>query len=260
MSARSLAGALPGLAVVATLLALWEALSRADAIAPVYLPAPSAIGAVLHDQLAQGTLWAPLGATVRRVVLGWLAAVLLGVVLGAAIGLSRTARELFVPSLEFLRPLPASALVPAVILLLGLSEQMVLAVVVAGTIWPVLLESVHGFESADPQLLDAVRLLRLSPRRTLTKVLLPHAVPHILAGARVSIALALILTVVAEMLASRPGLGFGILLAARSFQAPAVFAGVAWLGLIGIVTNQAMLLLEAWWLRPETRGFSRTLP
>lgn len=252
MSARRIARALQGVAFLAALLALWEALSRAGAIPAVYLPAPSAIGAVLADQLRQGTLWAPLGGTVRRVVAGWLSATALGVVLGAAIGLNRTARELLVPTLEFIRPLPASALVPAIVLLLGLSEPMVLAVVVLGTIWPVLLETVHGFESADPTLLEAVRLLRLSPWRTLVHVRLPNAVPHILAGARVGIALALILTVVAEMLSSRPGLGFGILLAARSFQAPAVFAGVAWLGLIGIATNQAMVVLETRWLRWRT--------
>jgi ABC-type nitrate/sulfonate/bicarbonate transport system permease component len=180
---------------------------------------------------------------------GWLLASLLGVLLGAAIGSSRTAREFLNPMLEFMRPLPASAIIPPAILFLGLSHEMSTAVIAFGAIWPVLLSSVHGFANVEPQLVDVSSALRLSRAQVLWKVEIPSAMPDIISGARVSLAIALILAVVTEMLASQPGLGQNILLAQRSFRSPELYAGVVTLGVLGFLINQCLIVLERRLLR-----------
>jgi len=233
----------------AALLIAWQLLAERQIISPVFFPSPSRTLGELWRQAAQGELWKPLGETSLRMFYGWALASLLGVVLGAAIGSSRAAREFLGPLLEFLRPLPASAIIPPAILFLGLSNEMAVAVIAFGAVWPVLLASVHGFASMEPQLLEVSAALRLSRAQSLAKIAIPGALPEILAGARVSLAISLILAVVTEMQASQPGLGQNILLAQRSFRSPELYAGVVTLGLMGFLINHAILALERRLLR-----------
>jgi ABC-type nitrate/sulfonate/bicarbonate transport system permease component len=113
----------------------------------------------------------------------------------------------------------------------------------------VLLASVHGFANVEPLLQELSASLRLSRAQFLAKVAIPSALPDILAGARVSLAIALILAVVTEMQASQPGLGQNILLAQRTYRSPELYAGVFTLGLLGFAINQALIVLERRMLR-----------
>lgn len=236
-------------AFAALLIALWEILVDHGHISRVFFPAPSRAFAVLQEWVSSGELWGPLAGTIWRTFAGWLAATALGVILGAVIASSTVTRDLFEPTVEFLRPLPSSAMIPPAILLLGLTDSMVLAVVVFGSIWPILLGAIHGFRSVEPRLMELSRALRLSRTRRLWRIALPNALPEIFAGMRVSLAIALIITVVAEMLSSRPGLGQLILLAARAFRSPEIFAGVFLLGAIGFLSNLLLERVEAHFLR-----------
>ena len=228
----------------AALLGLWQLLADRQIISPVFFPSPTRTLGELWFQVSTGRLWDPLGATTLRMFYGFLLASLLGVVLGAAIGSSRAAREFLAPLLEFMRPLPASAIIPPAILIFGLSATMATAVIAFGAIWPVLLASVHGFANVEPLLQELSASLRLSKAQFLLKVAIPSALPDIFAGARVSLAIALILAVVTEMQASQPGLGQNILLAQRTYRSPELYAGVVTLGLLGFLINQALILLE----------------
>ena len=238
----------------AVLLVLWQLLADRQFISPVFFPTPSRTLAELYRQIAEGTIWAPLAATALRMFYGWVLASLLGVAIGAAIGSSRTARDYLEPLLEFMRPLPASAIIPAAILFLGLSNAMSISVIAFGAIWPVLLASVHGFASVEPQLLEVCGALRLNRVQFIAKIAAPNALPDILAGARVSLAISLILAVVTEMQASQPGLGHNILLAQRSFRSPELYAGVVTLGLMGFVVNHILLKAEERLLRWRAPG------
>jgi sulfonate transport system permease protein len=231
------------------LLALWQLAAEYRLISPIFFPSPTRTLGELWHQISGGSLWDPLLQTLLRMFYGWVLASLLGVVLGAAIGSSRMARDFLEPTLDFLRPLPASAVIPAAILFLGLTNEMAVSVIAFGAIWPVLLASVHGFASIEPQLLQVSAALRLSRSQMLWKVSIPGALPDILAGARVSLAIALILAVVTEMQGSQPGLGQNILLAQRSYRSTEIYAGVVTLGLMGFAINHAIVLLEHWLLR-----------
>ena len=194
-----------------------------------------------------------VGHIVLYLVLGWLLASLAGIALGVVVGLSATVRAYLQPMLEFVRPLPASALLPLAIAIFGLNPAMVLAVVAFGAMWPVLLGTIHGLVAVQPRLQEVARCLGLSRRAYVWKIGLPNALPDILAGMRLALTVALIVSVVGEMIASQPGLGQAILLAARAFRASELFAGIVLLGLIGLVSNALLALAEAQWLKWQRR-------
>lgn len=223
------------------LLAVWQALAVLEVISPLFFPSPLRTMSELWSQIASGRIWAPFSATVVRMVYGWLMASLLGIVLGALIAGSRLGKLLLTPMLEFIRPMPASAIIPVAILAFGLSNTMSTAVIAFGSIWPVLLAAVQGFSTVEPRLYEMAAAMRMSAWDRFCKVSLPGAMPDILAGAKVGLAVALILAVVTEMQASLPGLGQSILMAQRSFRTPELYAGVVMLGMIGF---GATLLLQ----------------
>lgn len=238
---RSAAGSF---AVLLGVLALWAAVTQAQLISRVFLPSPGAVWASLVEGLTQGDLAHHTAQTVQRMALGWVLASLFGVALGALVGVSATVRAWVQPTLEFMRPLPASAVLPLAISLFGLSGSMVLFVVAFGSMWPVLLATVHGFVHLHPTLREVAQQLQLSRSAFVFKLGLPNALPDILAGLRLSLTVSLIVSVVGEMLASQPGLGQSILLAARSFRAADLFAGIVLLGLIGLLSNAALAWAE----------------
>lgn len=238
--------------VLLLLLVLWWAVTQAGLVSRVFLPSPQAAWGSLVEGLVEGDLGAFTWATVQRMLLGWGLACLAGVALGVLIGLSDTARAWLQPTLEFVRPLPASAVMPLAISIFGLSSGMVVAVVAFGAMWPVLLGTLHGLASVHPRLREVSQALQLSRTAFVRDIGLPHALPDILAGARLALTVALIVAVVGEMIASQPGLGQAILLAARSFRASELFAGIALLGAIGFTSN-ALLAFAARRLMPWQR-------
>jgi sulfonate transport system permease protein len=227
------------------LIGLWQLVANAELVSPVFLPGPDrAFGALLNG-FGTGEIMPRLGGTVGRMIFGWLLASLAGIVIGALIGTSRVATAYLQPTLEFLRPLPSSAVIPIAIAMFGRSEPMILSVIAFGALWPTLLATVHGFSAVEPRLYEVSNVLGLSRIEVIRKIALPSALPDILAGMRLSATVSLILTVVGEMLTSRSGLGEWIILAASSFQAADVFAGVVLLGAVGYITSQVLSFAES---------------
>ncbi|MDB5873440.1 MAG: transporter permease [Ramlibacter sp.] len=231
-------------AVLSGLLCLWWLASHQEWVSKVFLPTPEATLSSLGEGLSEGKLKEFTAATVERMLLGWLLASFAGIALGALIGISAAARAWIQPTLEFVRPLPASAVLPLAISIFGLNPGMVLFVVAFGAMWPVLLATVHGFASVEPRLREVCGALQLSRAAFIWKIGLPSAMPDILAGMRLSMTVSLIVAVVGEMIASQSGLGQAILLAARSFRASELFAGIALLGLIGFASNALLAAAE----------------
>ncbi|WP_412065424.1 ABC transporter permease [Rhizobium sp. SYY.PMSO] len=242
-----------GLLLAAALVGLWQWVADHRLVSPVFLPGPDRAWAALIKGFSTGDLMGKLLATIERMFWGWLVASLVGIVLGAAIGISASLRYFLGPTLEFLRPLPASAIIPVAIALLGLSDGMVLSVIVFGALWPVLLSTIHGFASVEPTLYEVGRALGLSRGATIVKIALPSASPDILGGMRLGLTVALIVAIVCEMLAGRDGLGNWILLAARAFRAPDLYAGVILLAALGCLTSFALAGVEARLLRWHRR-------
>jgi ABC-type nitrate/sulfonate/bicarbonate transport system permease component len=246
---KALGWRLASLAVLAALVALWAEVAALKLVPPLFLPSPLRAGQALVAGFARGDLTSKLQGTLAHMATGWLAASLAGVALGALIGSSALMRAYVGPTLEFLRPLPASAVIPVAIAIFGLTPQMAVGVIAFGSIWPMLLSTVHGFASVEPRLIEVSRALGMSRLAVAGKIALPSALPDILAGARLGLTVALILSVVCEMIAGLDGLGAWELVAARAYRSPDIFAGVLLLGALGIVANSALSALEARALR-----------
>ena len=241
MKARAL---LESSALLALLIVLWWIATHAAWVSRVFVPTPEAALASLVSGLAGGELAGFTWQTLQRMLLGWLLASAAGIALGALIGMSATARAWLQPMLEFVRPLPASAVMPLAIAIFGLGGGMVLFVVAFGAVWPVLLATVHGFASVEPRLREVAAALQLPRASFVWKMGLPSALPDILAGMRLAMTVSLIVAVVGEMIASQAGLGQAILLAARAFRASDLFAGIALLGALGFASNALLALAE----------------
>lgn len=226
------------------LIASWQVIANLRLVSPVFLPGPDRAWFALVSGFGSGDLQVKFLGTVERMILGWFLASLVGIAIGATIGTSSRARIYLQPTLEFLRPLPSSAVIPIAIALFGRSEAMVLSVIAFGALWPTLLATIHGFSAVEPRLFEVSEVLGLSRMEVIRKVALPSALPDILAGMRLSATVALILTVVGEMLTSRDGLGQWIILSAQSFQAANVFAGVILLGMIGYIAALILTFAE----------------
>jgi sulfonate transport system permease protein len=233
-----------GVAGLAAVIVVWHLVTTGGMVSKAFLSSPGDTFDALRRGIATGELAGQTKATVLRMINGWLLASIVAIALGSLIGISQTARDFLRPMLAFLRSLPASAVIPVAISLVGLGPSMVLGVVVFGSVWPTLLATVQGFATVEQRLRDVAQVLHLSKSAFIWKIGLPNAVPDIVAGMRLSLTVALILSVIGEMLSGQEGLGTAILLAARAFRAPELYAGIAMLGLIGLVSSYGLLLVE----------------
>ncbi|HJX78353.1 ABC transporter permease [Glutamicibacter sp.] len=182
--------------------------------------------------------------SIGKFIAGFLLAGLGGILLGLMIGMSRWLGAALDPLIQFFRAIPPPALLPVALLLFGIGTTMNIAVIVAGSIWPVLLNTIDGVRALDPQVVDMTRSYRLSRTQRIFKVLLPAAAPQIFAGLRVTLQLAIILIVVSEMFASTAGIGFYVLNSQQFFAVPETWAGTIVLGLLGYVATAIFVLIE----------------
>lgn len=161
-------------------------------------------------------------------------AVVLGIAAGTVIGLVRWLRELLEPLLEFFRAIPPPVLIPVFVALLGVGDQMKIAVIVFGAVWPVLLNTVDGVRATDAVMVETARSFALTPRERLFALVLPAASPRIMAGVRQTLSIALIMMVISEMFFSSSGLGFQIAYFQRNYLIAQMWSGIVLLGLIGV--------------------------
>ncbi|WP_159501612.1 ABC transporter permease [Microbacterium sp. 18062] len=171
--------------------------------------------------------------TVARIVGGFLVAVVLGVALGVVLGLNARIRQAVEPLLEFFRALPPPVLVPIFIIFLGLGDDMRIVVIAVGAIWPILLNTVEGVKGYDRVLSDTCASFGVRGWRRMTELILPSALPQIVAGMRTALSIAIIMAIISEMFGGTNGVGQAIIYAQRRFDTPEMWSGVLVLGLIG---------------------------
>lgn len=179
-----------------------------------------------------------------RVLLGWALAGVIGIVLGTVLGRSRTGMDYVGPLFAFFRALPSPALVPVFILLFGIDSGMKLSLIVFGCVWPILLNTVDGVRSVDSVKTDTARSFSTPRAQWVTMVVLPTALPKIFAGLRVSLAIAVILMVVSEMVGVTSGIGYQLIYAQQQVQYTTMWAWIVLLGIIGYGLNLALLAVE----------------
>ncbi|WP_208509977.1 ABC transporter permease [Variovorax paradoxus] len=239
-----LARAASGIALVIALLALWEASARLGWVDSLNWPPFTAVLAALRDGLWSGELPALLGNTLGYMLVGYAAGSAAGIALGLLLGLSPLLMRIVSPLVEALRPIPISAIVPPLILFLGVGDALKIFIVAFSSFFPVLINTVAGVRDGSPVLRQTARTLRLSRAATLRKLVLPGALPAIFAGLRTSLGIALVVAIIAEMVAGASGIGYFIVQAQYAMQPAPMYAAVLCLSLAGYALNRAILRFE----------------
>lgn len=226
-------------------LVLWQLLRVAGVLPSTSVPAPWTVFGALATELASGALVTPLRETVTVFSYGLLVTLVVAVPLGLLVGLSQWTDAALGVLFDVVRPVPAVALVPVAIVLLGLGTRMQVPLIVLAAMWPVVFNTSYGVRNVDPALLDSGRSLGLSRLALIRRVVLPAALPAILTGVRLAAAIAVVLTVVTEIVASATGLGYYVSLTQQSGRYADSLAGVVLAGLFGCVVNGVLVLLES---------------
>jgi ABC-type nitrate/sulfonate/bicarbonate transport system permease component len=249
-----------GLAGVVGVVALLELAVRTGLLPEAWFPPPSAIFPAFAELVTSGELFLPLGQTLQGWVLGILAATVVAVPLGVLIGSLEIAHRLTRFMLEFLRPIPPVALIPAAVLIFGSNLDMKVFLIAFGTFWPVLLQTVYGVHDVDPTARDTARSYGLGPRAVLRRITLPSALPYIATGLRIASAIGLILAVTSEIVVGVPGIGVQITQAQAAGGAEDVmYAWILAAGLLGWALNGGLQAAERRLLHwhPSFRGGTR---
>ena len=217
----------------AAIVGLWEISVSGGWIDPYLLPAPSAVFGRMIEQAMAGDLIRHAALTVYRGVAGFLIAAALGIVLGTLAARNRFCHWFLDPLVSVGFPAPKIALLPIFILWFGLGDMSKLVMVVITCIFPVISATYLGTSSIDRYLIWSARNLGMSERRLLWKIVIPAALPQIISGLQIAFPMALVVTVVTEMITRGGGLGGYMMRSARFALSEQVFAGIVTIGILG---------------------------
>ncbi len=238
-----------GLASVLGIIALLEIGARTGVIGPLMFPAPSAIGAALSDLFTSGLLAKHLGASLRRLAVGWTLGVSLGVIAGIAIGTWTGARSIGVPWVAAISAIPKIALLPLFIIWFGIGEGSKYATIAFGTFFPTVVNTYGGVDNIQRTLIRMGQSFNLKKSTMLTSIILPGTLPAILSAFRISASIGIILLISAEMVSAEFGIGAYIIQQQNLFQLDRLMAGVTVLMVMGLLVYGAISLLERRLLR-----------
>lgn len=234
-----------GILFLLALIGLWQLAMSTGLFTSTFLPEPREIGKSIAELTESGEMASNLWHTVYVTLVGWAAAGLIGFGFGLAIGLYSQAWRYSMASLEFLRALPGISFVPVAVLLLGFSVKMELIVVTYVSVWPVLVNTVHGVRQVTALHDDVARMMRMGRLERIRSFVVPTMTPYVAVGLQVSLALSLALALVAEMVGNPTGVGQALIVAQNTLHPEEMFAYVVVIGLVGVLLNWAFVeLLE----------------
>jgi len=234
---------LPWIPILA-LAAAWELFARSGAVTPFMLPALTTVLERMWADGVSGELWQNLGLTMYRALTGFTVAAIAGIALGFAVVYSRAARWALDPLISVGFPMPKIAFLPIITLWLGFHDLSKISMVVFDAIFPVVTATMAATLSVERELLWSARNLGASERELLHEVVFPAALPQIMTGLQVSLPIALIVCIVAEMKMGGVGLGGAMITASRFADSPGVFAGIVEIAIAGYVLVRLMALVR----------------
>jgi ABC-type nitrate/sulfonate/bicarbonate transport system permease component len=224
--------------------------SIAASVAPTpFFPPPLEIGEAFLATWIGPVFVTDVLPSLGRLAIAVAVCIVLGVAAGVAIGSVRWLGDTLEPLLEFFRAVPPPVLIPIASILLGITDTMRVVVIVAGAIWPILINTVDGVRARDGVLTETARSFSIPRAQQIWSLVLPAAAPRILTGVRQSLSIALILMVVSEMFNSSSGLGFRIVYFQRNYLIAEMWSGILLLGLIGLVLASLFHVTERRMLR-----------
>lgn len=224
------------------LVAAWW-LATAQSVNPYFPPLQTILERFWEIWIFEGIVTDVL-PSIRRLALGFAAAAVVGVGAGLFLGTVGWLENATRPWVEFMRATPGIALMPVMMLVLGIDDGFKVGTIALVCTWPILLNTIDGVRSVEPVLKDVAASYRLTVLDRIRFIVLPNAGPQIFAGARTALAIGVIAMVATEMMGSPGGLGHFTLLAYRSFRFPDMWAGIIALGILGYLLNKLFTLVE----------------
>jgi ABC-type nitrate/sulfonate/bicarbonate transport system permease component len=238
------AGRYSGWIALVLALGLWQLAGSAGLVNPLFLPTPIAIARAIYQLAISGALWRHLSYSIMRIGTGWILGTIAGVVVGFAIGLSSLARGVGITFISALFPIPKIALLPLLILWLGIGEEPKIATIALGVFFSTAISVYSGVDNVPRNLIRMAQSFNVPFHAIVRRVIWPGALPSILAGFRITASVALLLVVSAEMIGAEYGIGAFVLQAGNLMQTDQLLAGVVILSLFGLAVGKLINLLE----------------
>lgn len=228
----------------AVLVIVWEVLAKAGWISPQVLPAPSKVAATAIKLATTGSLLNDLGVSLLRAAAGFTIGASVGFALGTLVGFSRIAEAAIDRSVQMIRAIPFLAVLPLVIVWLGVGEAEKIFLVALGVTFPIYINTTLGIRQIDPKLIELGRIQGLSSLELIRRIVLPGALPSILTGVRYALATAWLALVVAETIGAQSGIGFLAMDAREFLRTDVIVLTIVIYALIGVAADAIARLLE----------------
>jgi NitT/TauT family transport system permease protein len=241
----SKAGRYSGWIALVLVIGLWQLAGSAGWVNPLFLPAPSAIASAIYKLALSGALWHHLSVSIMRIGTGWIVGTVAGVIVGFAIGLSSLARGVGITFISALFPIPKIALLPLLILWLGIGEEPKIATIALGVFFSTAISVYCGVDNVPRNLIRMAQSFNVPFQFIVRRVIWPGALPSILAGFRITASVALLLVVSAEMIGAEYGIGAFVLQAGNLMQTDQLLAGVVILSVFGLAVGKLINMLES---------------
>ena len=233
-----------GWIALALVIAVWQAAGSVGLVNPLFLPPPSAIARAIYQLAISGALWQHVSASLLRIGVGWLLGTAAGIAVGFAIGLSRLARSVGITFISALFPIPKIALLPLLILWLGIGEEPKIATIALGVFFSTAISVYSGVDAVPRNLIRMAQSFNVPFATIVRKVIWPGALPAILAGFRITASIGLILLVSAEMIGAEHGIGAFVRQAGNLMQTDQLLAGVVILSVFGLAVGKVIGWLD----------------
>jgi NitT/TauT family transport system permease protein len=236
--------AILGVASVAAVLLAWEWVAARELVPLVFISSPMRIAKAAVELAASGDLWNDLRVSGIEFFVGYAMSVAVGIPLGIATGWYRRLFYLLDPFISGLYATPRVALLPLIIIWVGIGIWSKIVVVFLGAVFPILINTLAAVRTTDERLLRAARSFGADDLQVFRTIVLPSSVPFILTGLRLGVGRALVGVVVGELYAATAGIGFLITVAGASFQTDKVFVGILIIAAAGMVSMEVLSRLE----------------
>ncbi|PFF54188.1 ABC transporter permease [Bacillus cereus] len=231
------------------ILIIWQLAGVFGLISKTVLPTPLDIFLAFQELIKTGELFGHLSISVFRAAAGFFIGGGLGIILGTIVGFSTRSEQYLDPSVQMLRTVPHLAVAPLFVLWFGFGETSKVLLIADGAFFPLYVNAFLGIRGVDSKLFDVARVLEFSKRKLITKLILPAALPNLLLGARLSLGVAWVSLVVAELMGSTEGIGYMIMDARQFSNTDIVFVGIIIFAFVGKFSDSLVRLLEVKFLR-----------
>ncbi|AKE17289.1 MULTISPECIES: ABC transporter permease [Bacillus] len=231
------------------ILIIWQLAGVFGLVSKTVLPTPLDIFLAFQELIKTGELFGHLSISVFRAATGFFIGGGLGIILGTIVGFSTRSEQYLDPSVQMLRTVPHLAVAPLFVLWFGFGETSKVLLIADGAFFPLYVNAFLGIRGVDSKLFDVARVLEFSKRKLITKLILPSALPNLLLGARLSLGVAWVSLVVAELMGSTEGIGYMIMDARQFSNTDIVFVGIIIFAFVGKFSDSLVRLLEMKFLR-----------